>query len=263
MPTRKFKGIQDPVNYQVIDTEPPGPNRTVYFPANGATFWTLMSNAKSTYGEVDYQGVPGDLMRNADTAGRILVGWRGDSRSPDQIFANGFAARGTNPASPSIIYRTKDQDIAHYSAVCLTGSLRCAALFPLLVPNTTPPAADIWLYAIRLRGPWCPTYVLQQTMASRVGTSWAEYVTRAKNNLYGREAALPGPVSGQDVLAAIQVRRTWAGESYAEGGTYRYLALRTNNAAAPDNQTTVGQIQSAWTDKNLQGKTRNLPKPPA
>lgn len=77
-------------------------------------------------------------------AGTRRTGFRGDSRSPDEIFITGFNSR--DPASPI----TYGGDIDQNKAVSLSWRMRAATYFPL--PDLAKPdkKSDTWLYVVNI-----------------------------------------------------------------------------------------------------------------
>ncbi|MDP2700020.1 hypothetical protein [Thalassospira sp.] len=238
-----------------IDLENSGTTQKIHCTNSADDFWKLMPEKK-----VRFMWIPPDLKRNADTSSEPLIAWRGDTRPPDTIFANGFRPRGTNPSTVAIIYRTVQQDIAHYTAVCLSGTISIGALFPPLVPGIASPPDETWIYGVRLRGYWCPTHTIQQEIATHRKLSASDGAQMAAQNLYAKELCTLKVDQG-DVLCAIRVSRAWAGAGYETGGTFSYLELRTNNFVKTDNKPIVKKITDWWTNKGMQGKTKQLAKP--
>lgn len=126
MTTEKIGGIE--LYIENVDLENSGRTQKVYGTNCADDFWALLSNERSAFAYVDYLWVPPDLKRNTSQSNRALYAWRGDTRSPDEIFGHGFSRRGTSPATPAIVYRKGDQDLAHYTAVCLSGTHEIGAL---------------------------------------------------------------------------------------------------------------------------------------
>ena len=256
--TKKFGKLE--VYVEDVDLENSGQLTTVYGTNCAQDFWDLMSLKDSRFEDVHYLWVPPDLKQNADQSTRKLFAWRGDTRQPDEIFGHGFSRRGTSPPTPAIIYRKRAQDIAHYTAVCLSGTHEIAALFPPKVPNLPMPATNTWVYCVRLRGYWCPTYAIQGGVAGSAGTIKSDHIKMAEQNLYARELAVLN-VSNKDVIGAIEVRRCWAGEGYDEGGCFSYIQLKLNPAISSDNAPLAARLQKWWTTKNLANTCQPLPKP--
>ncbi|MHC8494173.1 hypothetical protein ACTU44_15880 [Thalassospira sp. SM2505] len=258
MTTEKIGGIE--LYIENVDLENSGQTQKVYGTNCADDFWALLSNERSVFAYVDYLWVPPDLKRNTSQSSRALYAWRGDTRPPDEIFGHGFSRRGTSPATPAIVYRKADQDLAHYTAVCLSGTHEIGALFPPKVPDQPDPAAETWVYCVRLRGYWCPTYSIQQRVYGNAARFGATERQMARQNLYARELAVLN-VAYKDVVAAIRVRRDWAGEGYDAGGTFTYLELRKNQWAASDNKAFADRIENWWNTNNLINTQNALPTP--
>lgn len=258
MTTEKIGGIE--LYIENLDLENSGQQQKVYGTNCADDFWALMSNAKAAFAYVDYLWVPPDLKRNADKSTRPLFAWRGDTRQPDQIFGHGFSRRGTSPSTPAIIYRKGDQDLAHYTAVCLSGTHEIGALFPPKVPTLPAPDAKTWVYCVRLRGYWCPTYSIQHKVSGDAAKFGATERDMARQNLYAQELAVLN-VSYKDIIGAIEVSRDWAGDGYDAGGQFTYLQLKLNQWVSSDNKPLADRLQKWWTTKNLAGTHKALPTP--
>lgn len=161
--------------------------------------------------------------------------FRSDSRDPGgEIFPNGFHARmlgdARNNAASRPVFRGQHQDIDHYSAVCFSALPEAAALFPAKVPGLPTPEAETWLYA------FCPANVyhtvgIQGVVAFEGRGVRARYRAKAKVNLYARESCTMH-VAGAEVILAMRISRSWAGQDYFAGGQWK-VSQKLINPAAP------------------------------
>ncbi|HTF97468.1 MAG TPA: hypothetical protein VL995_15115 [Cellvibrio sp.] len=155
------------------------------------------------------------------------VFFRSDSRDPDDIFNNGFKARnfGKNPKFSQPVYRASQQDIDHYSAVCLAVHPGAAALFPIKLPNQVAPKRSVWLYVC------CPKSLYFtcdiQDKVSKTMTVRRRYRLKAACNVYAGEVCCM-ELSNDRVLAAFRIKRSWSGGDYYSGGSWRIVEKKWN-----------------------------------
>ncbi len=162
--------------------------------------------------------------------GRMV--FRGDGRSPDIIFANGFAAHQAG----AIQYRDAQQDIDPATAVAVSPNPYVAANFPL--PSSWGPnafqmasAETCWVYALYMEHGY--NTAGQQSVNALAGAGGARAV------LYAGEMAT-GAIPANHVLAAVKVSRTfnWVHipkpADWLSRGTFSFLpaTYRENNGYA-------------------------------
>lgn len=162
--------------------------------------------------------------------------FRSDDRETGDIFAKGFDPRD----GQGIVYRLMKQDIHPHTAVCVTGSLNAAALFPVKVdrsrsadidPSQKEAPEETRIYVVAPKALF-DTHDVQARFAARiVRDQGAEQQVMALNNLHGQERAAPR-IDAEDVLCAFTVKRTWNGADYTAGGTFTITGFERNPAAS-------------------------------
>ncbi|KRA72011.1 hypothetical protein ASD78_16745 [Lysobacter sp. Root667] len=195
--------------------------------------------------------VPMDLLR-ANTA----TFFRSDDRPTAEIFRDGFAPRD----GQGIVYRLMKQDIHPHTAVCMTGTMEAASLFPIKVdrtradfdPSQKEAPEETRVYVIAPKALF-NTHDIQARFAARVvRDQGAEQLTMAADNLFGLERAAPR-IAPEDVIGAFTVRRTWAGRDYLAGGTFEVTDYTPNPGALAhtDKQEALRRAYPAHTAGNL------------
>ena len=116
----------------------------------------------------------GSMRGRFDESQGETVFWRGDNRSPKEVFKTGFSAAAyrdtTNPGyKGSVIWRYSDDDILHPSGVTLARDVRGAAFFPFTDGTTTGNSAfEFYLYAVNPT--WTASTYRAQQIADAVET---------------------------------------------------------------------------------------------
>lgn len=176
-------------------------------------------------------GANGQEVEGSDITSINRMCWRGDSRGPTDIFNFGFRRRDDTlegyfnrldeweddpsqhtvneygevrkmpPSNP--LFRSDSRDIAPATAVCVAGSFKAAALFPLKGDASTD---KIWVYAVQVENGF-DTYQMQ----ARIG---------AKKTLFVQEAC-SHDIPPMHVLGVIRVRRNWLGKTWEDGAMGR------------------------------------------
>ncbi len=162
--------------------------------------------------------------------------FRSDDRPTAEIFADGFSPRDKQ----GIVYRLMKQDVHPHTAVCVTGSLNAAALFPVKVdrsrsadidPSQKDAPEETRVYVVAPKALF-DTHDVQARFAARIiRDQGAEQQVMALNNLHGQERAAPW-IDAEDVLCAFTVKRTWSGADYTAGGTFTITDFENNPAAS-------------------------------
>ncbi len=176
-----------------------------------------------------------------------FVAFRGDSRSPAEVFKKGFSPREQHVAP---IYRYDEQDIHNSSAIAASRNPAASALFPL--PTEKELAAgsytdQTYLYAF-VPDTYINTHEIQEAVRSKVypggGARTSHGPTASEMagaNLYGAEIAVMS-VPGAKVVAAWVIRRKWAGATYREGCTYKVQGkIAGNPNSVTDVLSTTGR----------------------
>jgi hypothetical protein len=211
--------------------------------------------------------VPADML-----GGNQRLFFRSDDRPTAEIFADGFSPRDKQ----GIVYRLMKQDIHPHTAVCVTGSLNAAALFPVKVdrsrsadidPSQKDAPEETRVYVVAPRALF-DTHDIQARFAARIiRDQGAEQQVMALNNLHGEERAAPR-IDAEDVLCAFTVKRTWSGADYTAGGTFTITDFESNpKASARHNQALQdffaeleahGEQQPLSTSQNIPPSSREL-----
>jgi len=192
--------------------------------------------------------------------------FRGDSRSTAEVFEKGFGPR----ENLGIVYRTTQQDIDPASAVCVSTSIDVAALFPFSDINATP----AMIQAGNMHAPQqttvyivCPkeifnTEKLQRAFANReiIDQGVAEQKA-ARLNLFAKERAAES-IAAEEVIAAVQVVRQWAGPTFEDGGIYTIIGCTINPRRAARFEKAGHSITALFLNRKLEnalGGTCKLP----
>jgi len=179
--------------------------------------------------------------------GRLM--FRGDTRGPDDIFHDGFAAR----LNTGLRYRNAQEDIDPTTAVAISFSPYVAANFPLPAswgPNAFQDANNetCWVYAL---------YV--EEGFNTMGTQSLNFVggsQTAVTVLYAGEVAT-GAIPGNRVLACVRATRNFAWvhipkpADWFSRGTFSFqpATWRENNAySGPERDTFVPMVRTLLTD---------------
>lgn len=163
-----------------------------------------------------------------------FVAFRGDTRSPAEIFKKGFSPREQHVAP---IYRYDEQDIHNSSAIAASRNPAASALFPLPTEEELAPGSytdQAYLYAF-IPDTYINTHEIQEAVRSKVypgGSAMSSHGPTASEmagaNLYGAEIAVMS-VPGAKVVAAWTIRRKWGGPTYRDGCTYKIQRKITGN----------------------------------
>jgi hypothetical protein len=182
-----------------------------------------------------------------------ILAFRGDDRAPQDMFANGFSARlpaaniKFNPNAIKYhhgnIQLTAAGDIAAETAVCVSADFNAASLFPLGgsscafdqdgQPYRVQQNEDSYLYLVYVPDGYNTSHhQIERTLEGwsqlpdlqRVHGASAETIQRMALEigfcLYGREMATKEIPAGH-VLAAVPIKRRWAGNDFRHGGEVR------------------------------------------
>jgi hypothetical protein len=198
--------------------------------------------------------VPADML-----GGNQRLFFRSDDRPTAEIFADGFSPRDKQ----GIVYRLMKQDIHPHTAVCVTGSLNAAALFPVKVdrsrsadidPSQKDAPEETRVYVVAPKALF-DTHDIQARFAARIiRDQGAEQQVMALNNLHGEERAAPR-IDAEDVLCAFTVKRTWNGADYTAGGTFTITGFESNlKASARHNQA----LQDFFAELKAHGEQQPL-----
>jgi hypothetical protein len=219
-------------------------------PRNAGQFYDKISSGSSTL-----TAVPMDLLRaNGATF------FRSDDRPTAEIFRDGFAPRD----SQGIVYRLMKQDIHPHTAVCVTGSLEAASLFPIKVdrtradfdPSQKEAPEETRVYVVAPKALF-DTHDIQARFAAKVvRDQGVEQQAMAQGNLFGLERAAPR-IAPEDVIGAFTIKRTWAGRDYLDGGTYEVTGYTANPRALAhtDKDAALRALYATGTTGNLAVKT--------
>jgi hypothetical protein len=203
--------------------------------------------------------VPNDMLRANES-----LYYRSDDRPTSEIFRDGFAPRD----GQGIVYRLMKQDIHPHTAVCVTGSLDAAALFPVKVdrsksadidPSQKEAPEETRIYVVAPKALF-DTHDVQARFAARImPDQGAEQQTMGQGNLYGQERAAQS-IAPEDVLCAITVKRTWRGADYTEGGSYTITGVERNPGADPRHLETLKEMMSGLQENGKLPTSADIPK---
>jgi hypothetical protein len=252
------KAYENPLRPEAKET----PYEAAKKPKNESQFYDQVgSGAKAL------TAVPADML-----GGNTRLFFRSDDRPTREIFADGFSARDDQ----GIVYRLMKQDIHPHTAVCVTGSLNAAALFPVKVdrsrsadidPSQKDAPEETRVYVVAPKALF-DTHDVQARFAARiVRDQGAEQQVMALNNLHGQERAAPR-IDAEDVLCAFTVKRTWSGADYTAGGTFTITDFERNPAASQRHTKALedffaelkahGEIQPLSTSQDIAPSSRAL-----
>lgn len=162
--------------------------------------------------------------------------FRGDSRHPinDTIFANGLTKRDASIPQP--VYRgggaNMSGDLDPESGVCVSVRFQGAALFPLRFDNSDPQIMVTYIYVVLVDTDHLLNTHQQQVtdaLGAKVNGRWqnpdsannAAWSTDAPMwPLFAHEMAVNSVAAG-NILSAVECTRTWTGNDWTFGGTYR------------------------------------------
>jgi hypothetical protein len=129
--------------------------------------------------------------------------FRGDTRSPAQIFLRGFSARDRSSTGPGYRYPHGDwaaPDVDPNSVVCITRDFNAAAIFPLSNPR-----AQSWIYVLDL--PTHDVFNVQDFQYQAVVARRSQSAPNALWPMRGQERAVLS-VSAPQIVCAVKIERT-------------------------------------------------------
>jgi hypothetical protein len=173
------------------------------------------------------------------------IAYRGDSREPQEVFADGFQPRREDiqPVFRTVKKTTEGTfpqfDIMTSSGVCASRKPNAAALFPTIREGTKRDLDDSYLYAFLAHGAFVTCKLQQQTKEKE--SEDKEYLEKL---LQGQEIVIGNEgVEGQMVLVAFHLNRTWNNkEAWQEGCTYR-IESYTRNSDSPVHKDNLEMIR--------------------
>jgi hypothetical protein len=103
-----------------------------------------------------------------------VVFWRGDTRSPGEVFKTGFSSRYIRDGKGrEIVWRAGVDDILPASAVCLARDIRGGAFFPYPSPDTDAITDSHYLYA--MIAPFAASTYRMQQVVEKVETGAGDW----------------------------------------------------------------------------------------
>jgi hypothetical protein len=169
-----------------------------------------------------------------------IVCFRGDSRSPAEIYPKGFETRnkgaGIQPAD--IIYRPgKNQagDIDPDTAVCVSRLLEAAAMFPLRMGPDQPKIFTAYLYCVFIDTKQCQGFLNTHAQQAVDSMAIGEKTFKPKDvtpatvmwPLFAHEQAV-GLIKPEWVLFALENTQHWKGDTWTLGGSVKLKLLPPN-----------------------------------
>lgn len=166
-----------------------------------------------------------DQESKAESAKLPLIVYRGDSRPPQQIFADGF--------------KTRDASAPHYdeyglpniqSRVCMSKDISAAALFPLEHKEAI---QDTWIYIISVT-PSEDYEDFAETLDKKCRQDvhkWDAYCSL----MFSQEVNV-NEVKASQIMGAIKCTRVPLAETYHDGGVYKLTEFIKNDKFEDHNQ---------------------------
>lgn len=197
--------------------------------------------------------VPEELIRNKNS---YSIYYRGDSRPPERIFVDGFQPWEAG----HMFYRIDKQDIDPRTAIALSREFDVAALCPLLfdrnklLPNQRGdyrlPPKKTYVYLVMQTAVFNTARTQARFAAKTIPDSSIEHTKQSEQNLYADEVAVRR-VLNEDVIAAIEIERKWAGRDFMAGGSYHFIDYFINRARKVEHNSIVNGLFNNTANRNM------------